>query len=422
VKATGSPFAFFFTEPLDNSPVGQVIAYVRGFAAELEREKIRERGLRGKRQRALSGTIHNFGPELYGYCRDKTTGKRKIHDPEAMVVHDIYSMIVSERIGATATATRLSKRGIPTASAGKYTLSDPDRQPLWRTNQVLKLVRNPAYKGKTYAYRGSAPESDWITLPDDVTPPIVSPELWQQAQDALTEIHSEATRNEKHPALLRGFVYCAVCGRRVYNSSENTHGRAYIQIFICSSQQRVGKSCGVSRVLASELEAWVRDRVSNALRKPELIAAELERRCAEGPDETMASDLETARREYTRCDKDQAQLLRRYTASETDHDWLWKHVERDGALLESEKARYLAAIADIERRKADRQQSKVQLERLVAYCARASQNLDSFGFEDKRMAFQALQVHITANGEDWDVDGSIPIQIDGDALPEFQTQ
>jgi site-specific DNA recombinase len=79
----------FVTEPLDNSPVGQMVAYVRGFAAELEREKIRERGLRGKRQRALSGKIHNYGPELYGYRRDRTTGKRVIHDPEAMVVRDI---------------------------------------------------------------------------------------------------------------------------------------------------------------------------------------------------------------------------------------------------------------------------------------------------------------------------------------------
>ena len=226
----------FVTEPIDNSPVGQMVAYVRGFAAELEREKIRERGLRGKRQRALSGKIHNFGPELYGYHRDRTTGKRVIHDPEAMVVRDIYSMIVSERIGATATATRLNKRGIPTASAGKYALSDPNRQPIWRTNQVLKLVRNPAYKGKTYAYRGSAPESEWITLPDDVTPPIVSPKLWQQARDALSN------HTAKRPATRSTQPYYAAsstapsAGGSMYSSSENTHGRAYIQIYICSSQ------------------------------------------------------------------------------------------------------------------------------------------------------------------------------------------
>lgn len=40
----------FLTEPLDYSPEGQLIAYVRGFAAQVEREKIRERTLRGKIQ------------------------------------------------------------------------------------------------------------------------------------------------------------------------------------------------------------------------------------------------------------------------------------------------------------------------------------------------------------------------------------
>ena len=404
-------------EPLDNSPTGQLISYVRGFAAKLEREKIRERTLRGKRQHALNGRIHNFGPELYGYRRDRTTGKRVIHDPEAAVVRDIYIMIVGERIGATATATRLNKRGIPTASAGKYTLSDPNRQPIWRTNQELKIVRNLAYKGETYAWTccGSAPESEWIRLPDDVTPPIVSPELWQQAQDALSEIHSEATRNEKHPALLRGFVYCAVCGRRMYNSSENTHGRAYIQIYNCSSQQRIGRSCGVTRVLASELEAWLWEKISNTLRKPEVIAAELERRRTERPDETLASDLETAKREYTKRDRKQAQLMERWTTSEDD-SFPWDVVEREVARLEREKENHLKTIAEIEGRIAEQEQSVVQLERLVEYCARVSQNLDRFGFEDKRMAYQALQVRITANGGDWTVKGSIPIPVESDAL------
>jgi hypothetical protein len=90
--------------------------------------------------------------------------------------------------------------------------------------------------------------------------------------------------------------------------------------------------------------------------------------------------------------------------------------------LVREKERYLTLAKEIDGRIAERQQSTFQLERLVEYCARAAQNLDSFGFEEKRMAFQALQIRITANGGDWDVDGSIPIPLDeGDDVPEFQT-
>jgi site-specific DNA recombinase len=41
----------FVTEPLDNTPEGQLIRFVRGYAAKVEAEKIRERSIRGKRAR-----------------------------------------------------------------------------------------------------------------------------------------------------------------------------------------------------------------------------------------------------------------------------------------------------------------------------------------------------------------------------------
>ena len=61
----------FVTEPLDNTPEGALIRFVRGYAAKVENESRRERCVRGKRARVQSGKIHNHGPELYGYRRDK---------------------------------------------------------------------------------------------------------------------------------------------------------------------------------------------------------------------------------------------------------------------------------------------------------------------------------------------------------------
>src|SRR5579872_2207398 len=57
----------FVTEPLDDSPDGQLIRFVRGYAARQEREKIRERQLRGKYTRATQGKLWNYGVALYGY-------------------------------------------------------------------------------------------------------------------------------------------------------------------------------------------------------------------------------------------------------------------------------------------------------------------------------------------------------------------
>jgi len=64
----------FVSEPLDSSPEGRLIAYVKGYAAQIEREKIRERTMRNKHQRVLNGKVPNAGCELYGYIRDRDAG------------------------------------------------------------------------------------------------------------------------------------------------------------------------------------------------------------------------------------------------------------------------------------------------------------------------------------------------------------
>src|SRR5215213_3896302 len=45
----------FVTEPVDDSPEGQLIRFVRGYAAKVEHEKIKERSIRGKRAKAQAG-------------------------------------------------------------------------------------------------------------------------------------------------------------------------------------------------------------------------------------------------------------------------------------------------------------------------------------------------------------------------------
>jgi len=51
---------------VDGSDLGKLISYIRGFASKLEAEKIKERTLRGKGERAKEGTIPHggFAPPL----------------------------------------------------------------------------------------------------------------------------------------------------------------------------------------------------------------------------------------------------------------------------------------------------------------------------------------------------------------------
>src|SRR4051812_31338836 len=57
----------FVTEPIDASPEGQLIRFVRGYAAKVEHEKIKERTWRGKMARVADGKPL-VGPKApYGY-------------------------------------------------------------------------------------------------------------------------------------------------------------------------------------------------------------------------------------------------------------------------------------------------------------------------------------------------------------------
>ena len=65
------------TEPLDDSPEGQLIRFVRGYAAKVEHEKIRERTMRGRIARVQSGKPavgRRLGTATAGETRPRRAG------------------------------------------------------------------------------------------------------------------------------------------------------------------------------------------------------------------------------------------------------------------------------------------------------------------------------------------------------------
>ena len=83
------------TEDVDNTELGKLISYIRGFASKLEADKIRERTIRGKRARAKEGRIPGgSGCKIYGYDYikkgQKNSGRRVINEKEAYWVREMY--------------------------------------------------------------------------------------------------------------------------------------------------------------------------------------------------------------------------------------------------------------------------------------------------------------------------------------------
>ncbi len=407
------------TEKLDDSPVGRFVMAANSFSAEIEREKIRERSMRGKKTRIQSGKLHNHSAELYGYRRDKDVGIRLVYAPEAAVVRRIFDAVASDGMAVRTLARTLNADDVPAPSAGKRAYKD-GRVCKWNPSTLYRILTEPAYKGETILWRrrsrGSGKmwayrdESEWVLLPEGTTPPIVAGEAWDAAQARLAATTAAQTRNTARPYLLRGMLYCSVCGCRMHSSPE--HGRL---TYRCSSRDRLGAPCGGSRVPGADVEAWAWEHIEAILRDPSTIIAEVERRRLNGPDVTLLATRETASRMLAKLERQRERLVRRYAEAEND-TFPWELVEREISRVESERRTAQAALAEIDARIAEQERSIVQLDEVRTYFDRVGVNLGGADFATKRNAVEALVERIEANGREWTLIGSIPTGAIGGVL------
>src|SRR5258706_8764696 len=290
----------FVSETFDDSDEAALIRYVKGYSNKKEREKIRERFLRGKYQRALNGKIHNMGPEKYGWRRDKAAGVRMLYEREAQVIRRIFTLVALEGRSYYSIGRLLSAEGVLAPGAARF----PDRKVQWKADAIMRIIRDPAYKGEGEAWkwkragRSSSgqsarvilrPAEERVPLPAGVVPAIVDADLWQRAQEAVAAQSGNHTRNERLPYLLRGLIYCPVCARKLYPAWHRKTGGAPAgsptrRVYRCASQAAPNVPCGARIVNAEKIEAWAWAKVLDALDHPEVLAAERERQQQEGPD------------------------------------------------------------------------------------------------------------------------------------------
>src|SRR5215212_7377518 len=206
----------FVTEKLDDTPEGRLLASVSSYVAAIEREKIRERTIRGKRAKAEAGRVPSSGLDLFGYVKDRERGVRTIREDEAAVVRRIFRETADGR-AIRDIARRLNADAILAPGARVAGCTG-----LWWTSSLHRILRDPTYKGEAAAFRSKTviqrgkrwrrvertPRQDWIALPDGVSPPIVDGATWDAVQGRLAANTGAVTRNEQRPRLLRGVVRC----------------------------------------------------------------------------------------------------------------------------------------------------------------------------------------------------------------------
>ena len=416
----------FVTEPMDNSMEGQLLSYVRGWASKLEAVKIAERTKRGRRDRARRGKLPSAShARLYGYTYIRGSGVgegiRYVNEQEAKWVREMFRWLVEERMSSEAITNRLRDLAVPTPSGKRY----------WQSCTVKQILKNPSYWGKTYAftrtygepsYRLKAnpkrkksgviwkPKEEWIEIPD-ATPPIISEELFNAAQERLAENRKMATRSCKGNYLLHGHVYCKRCGRAFWGAQGNKpkNGKHYRYPFYqCSGKRKkvTPVKCDNRQHNARKLEGLVWAELERILSQPELITQELEKRKAEQTTTLWERDLETV----------VVQLQNR----QKQKDRIWKAFEITG-----DEAKFRAGIASVGREIQELQREKAKLENQIDVakqfapdiddikkaCQLVADNLNSLSFDEKRLALSVLQMKILVDGDSITIQAVVPVSV-----------
>ncbi len=404
----------FVTEELDNTPEGKLLQSVKAYVAEVKRLKIRERTQRGRHTKLMQGRPVFTGWELYGYRPDRATNVYNIHEPEAAIVRRIFSMCADGH-GMHSIASTFNREGLASPKA--------DRRPgaKWTSSTICRMLKDHSYMGEEIVWqtkRGPGkrdlprPESEWVRLPDGIRPPIISRELWETCQQNTRTNAGEMKRNKEYPTLLRGHIFCAECGARMIRNHFK-RGKYEYEKYRCGSRWRpFDTGCKGPGVTIQAVHEWMWEAIKSILLDPSIIQRALIEIEQDGPDTQLVLDLDAAKRELARTERGLQALLSRFRSS-ADDSTLWPYIQREVSQASREKQQLEKTIAELEARIHEANQRVADLCHLSDYCALVRENLDSFTFEDQRLALRALGVKVHANSDDpayWRYEVSIPVK------------
>ena len=397
----------FATEDFEDTAIGKFIVAARALIAEVEREKIAERTMRGKEERARNGRLaQGTGAGCYGYIYVPETGRRVLNPQQAAVVRRIFKEFVSGK-AVNRVTTELNSDGIPTLT-GKQ----------WYPVTVHRILRNETYTGRT-VYRRTKVEmvrqpgrrgrkrrvterdpSDQIEI-EGASPSIVSPELHARAQARLDDPERRAERAPSHAYPLRGRLRCKHCGAGMVGQSVH-RGRYFYyrcnRLYLSDEEKR----CTSRQVPKDAIESSVLGAIEDVLAEPEL-AIGMAVRLRDGTDH--AARLAELERELGRLGDSQARLVDLYTDGRIAKDALDRkqdELTRRRGALERERAQLRSESEP----GPDPEVLRKQMPQVLASIREWVQQADG---DDLQLLLQALNVQVDASVEEADVRVEVPM-------------
>lgn len=389
------------TEPFEASATGRFIVQARAFMAEVERDKIAERTMRGKRETARQGRIpQGTGAGIYGYHLIEGTGRRELNGDQAEVVASVFAAFAG---GAStlSIANSLNDRGIPTFTGKR-----------WQSATIHHMLRTETYTGRTTYLKTKTrfvavpaqakkkrlvearAQSDWIEV-DGATPAIIDGDTFAFVQSLLNDPERRRRGRPKYEYRLSSRIRCGLCGAAMTGQTLNGGRYRYYRCRRTYAGPK-GDRCVGTYIRANDLEAEVLGAVTDALARPEVIQAEAQRRREEL---SATIDVPSLQRELRELDAQQARLAETYELGiRTKHQFDQR-------------------VASLRRRRigVERQLRPLQdlpplpdHEALLTACDRLRRRLVASSGPELKLALAALNVSVVAGGNSVEVMGTIP--------------
>jgi site-specific DNA recombinase len=405
----------FVTTPSADSMEGRLLLNVRGVIAEYEREKIRERTLRGRREKARQGFIVG-GRVPYGFRLVNQT--YEVDEEQSRVVTQIFQWLVAEKLSIRRIVERLNERGYK-----------PYRSSRWAKSTVSRILRNEIYIGRAFYNRrervepqDGAPasrknkksrhrwraESEWI--PQSV-PPIISPDLFQTAQSALKQNSAHCSgRPAKTFYLLRGLLRCSSCGRKF--TGETIFGDKYYR---CTGRERLATPrCGAPSIAAKTIEPFVWNYLLHFLSNPTLLATKLAEQ--ESREQDLKAELSRVEKQIREIQIREGRLLNALL----DGDVPLPGLREKAKELEQRRLQLQEAQQAIEARMAMRRDRTQLHQTVLRYCEALGNAVSTLEPEAKHKLLRALLDEVVLDGTRVRLKGILPTSVPFGNCPQRQ--
>jgi site-specific DNA recombinase len=321
----------FLNRPIGGTAEDDLLLQVQGVIAEYERAKILERGRRGRRHAAQSGSVSALTGAPFGYRYVSRThgggvARFEVVEEEAHIVQLIFAWVGLDRMSLREVCRRLRQTGCQTRGGATS----------WYASTIRGMLDNPAYIGRAAFGRARflpprprlrpirghqkpspratsrvpMPREEWIEIP---VPPIVDPAVFEAVRAQLEENRRRKRERERGQCwLLQGLTVCQRCGYAYYGKTA-PRSRKYdpmnaLRYYRCTGADGYrfsGKAvCNNGPVRSDQLEQIVWDQVRALLQEPRRVADEYLRRIAQARDGAAMPD------EIIRLDRQMTSLRR----------------------------------------------------------------------------------------------------------------